>query len=92
MEHATTYDTVKLKASTWDGGSLRARSSTLELRSPSPSADTAPFKALKRVLPSYTPNWSDFSLFFLASLMAAESEIPLHKNTTVRVGVKCVQN
>ena len=37
------------------------------------------------VLPTRIWSWSDFSLFFLASLMAAESEIPLHKNTTVRV-------
>ena len=92
MEHATTYDTAKLKQAPGmvvhceRGHQLQSYVPRLHLLT------LHPLKALKRVLPSRTPNWSDFSLFFLASLMAAESEIPLNKNTIVRVRVKCVQN
>ena len=68
----------EVRASTWDGGSLRARSSTPELCLPSPSVQHATFKVLRRVLPANEQNRSDLSLLFHASIKA-ESEIPMHK-------------
>lgn len=92
MEHATTYDTAKLKQAPGivvhceRGHQLQSYVYCLHLLT------QHLFIRLKRVWPIRVQRWSDFSLFFFAYLIAAESEIPLHKNTIVRLWVKCVQN
>ena len=63
------------------------RSSSVELRLMSPTADTAPIRALKRLVLIFELHWSDFCLFFSAFInTASESEIPMHKNNSVSMG------
>ena len=72
------------KISTWDGCVWQLRSSSAELRLLSPTADTAPIRALKRLVLIFELQWSDFCLFFSAFINTAlESEIPMHKKTIV---------
>ena len=69
------------------------RSSTAELRLLSPTADTAPIRALKRLVLIFELHWSDFYVFFSAFInTASESEIPMHKkNNSVSMGEVCAQ-
>ena len=84
MQHATTYDTAKLKQAP---GMVVHGERDHQLQSYVYHLHLLKMQLLKRrVLPARKESRSHFSLLFRASVKA-ESEIPMHKNTIVRVWV-----